>query len=398
MRQPRTAKSDIRRPLVGIGVDGATGYGRAVMRGAMRYVNMQRRWLIHEEMRRIYADSEFIWPDCDGAIIGGVAECHIPAVLRSTRHTVRCSGSADPKITPVVCLDDVAVGATAAEHLIECQLRHFAYFGTALDSPLSRNRWTGFATTVAKRGFEASRCEMPWPTDLTRGSITHLASIVPWIQSLPKPVGILAMDDVAAHELAAACLMANVSVPDRVAIVGVNNDDLMCDSAWPPLSSVDCDYSRVGFHAAKILDRLLSGQHVPAKERLVRLPPLGVVRRMSSDVLAIDDPNIAEALRYIREHACEPCGVRDILRYVPVARRWLERQFVKKLGRTPHEEIMRVRIDTARRLLLQPELTVADVSARCGFAVVQNFGRAFLQVTGTTPGAMRRAARSGQST
>src|SRR5205807_2305911 len=99
--------------------------------------------------------------------------------------------------------------------------------------------------------------------------------------------------------------------------------------------------------------------------------------------------------RFIREHACDPCSVSDVLRQVPVGRRWLERQFKRKLGRNPHDEIMRVRVDAAKRLLLQPELTLPDIAEKCGFAVVQNFGRAFLGATGVTPGAYRRTARQG---
>jgi LacI family transcriptional regulator len=205
----------------------------------------------------------------------------------------------------------------------------------------------------------------------------------------------MAVDDSAAHDLAAACLKAGIGVPDHVAIMGVNNDDLLCDSAWPPLSSVDCDYSRVGYIAAGMLDRLLKDEKLPKAEREVRLAPLGVVRRQSTDLLAVDEPEVADAVRYIREHACDPCSVGDVLRHVPVGRRWLERQFMKKLGRNPHDEIMRVRIETAKRLLLQPELTLPDIAERCGFAANQNLGRAFRDATGVTPGVYRRAAIRG---
>jgi LacI family transcriptional regulator len=248
---------------------------------------------------------------------------------------------------------------------------------------------------VEARGFTCSDANVGWPTSLETRTHRHLPKLLAWLDKLPKPVGVMAVDDTAAHDLSAACLQARLSVPDRVAIIGVNNDDLLCESAWPPLSSVDCDYSRVGYIAAANLDRMLGGERLDDAQRAVRLAPLGIVRRQSTDLLAIADPTVAEAVQYIRENACKPCSVDDVLRVVPVNRRWLERQFQKNLGRNPHDEIMRVRIDTAKRLLSRPELTLEEISERCGFASNQNFGRAFQHLTGISPGAYRRTALLG---
>lgn len=205
----------------------------------------------------------------------------------------------------------------------------------------------------------------------------------------------MAADDAAAHDLASACLKVGIGVPDHVAIIGVNNDDLLCESAWPSLSSVEADYSRMGYTAAKLLERMLSGEKLKKDERLVMHPPLGVVQRVSTNVLAVGDPNLVNAIRFIREHACDPCSVDDVLREVPVGRRWLERNFTREFGRTLHDEITRVRIDNARRLALQPDLSLYDIAFRCGFAAFTNFNLAFRRITGTTPGAYRRNALRG---
>jgi len=218
-----------------------------------------------------------------------------------------------------------------------------------------------------------------------------------WLRELPKPIGIMAFDDAAAHDLAAACLDADIGVPEHVAIIGVNNDDLLCESAWPPLSSIEADFSRMGYVAAKHLDAILRGEKLAPELRFVKLPPLGVVQRQSTDVLAVDDPNLADALRFIREHACDPCGIDDVLRHVPVGRRWLERQFLKTLGRSPHAEITRVRIEAAQRLLLQPELRLPEIAERCGFSVMQTFTRAFRINAKITPAAYRRRTLRGVS-
>jgi LacI family transcriptional regulator len=363
------------------------------MRGVMRYANLQRRWLIHEELRLDEAVREQI-PPSDGAILAGVSGDLLQFICAQSRHVVRCSGSADPRETPTVSMDDRAIGAMAAEHLFDCRLEHFGFYGH-VPSPVSHNRFEGFCDTVKARGFHCSDAGVGWPTSLEVRSHGHLPALLEWLNQLPKPVGIMCVDDSAAHDLAAACLQARLSVPDRVAIIGVNNDDLLCESAWPPISSINCDYSRVGYLAAAMLERLLRGEKFRDAERAVRLTPLGVVRRQSTDLLAIADPSVAEAVRYIREHACKPCSVDEVLRAVPVNRRWLERQFQKNLRRNPHDEIMRVRIETAKRMLLRPEMTLEEIAERCGFASNQNFGRAFRQQTGSTPGAYRRSIARG---
>ncbi len=368
-------------------MDGSTGYGRGVMRGVMRYANLQRRWIIHEQMR---TDVKKPWPACDGAVLAGLPRDVHEKIIERSRFTVHCSGTVIHSGMPSVALDDVLTGEMAAKHLLECQLENFGFFGRAWSS-VSVGRATGFAGTVAKRGFACSMCPVDWP-EPDRLENPHWPGLIEWIRSLPKPLGVMAVDDSAAHDLAAACLTYDIPVPEQVAIIGVNNDDLLCESAWPPLSSVEADFSRMGYAAAAILEKMLAGEKLSPTQRTVRLPPLGVVRRMSTDVLAIDDPNVAAALQYIRIHACDPCSIPDVLRQVPVNRRWLERQFAEKLGRTPHEEITRVRIQTAERLLLRPDLTLPFIASRCGFTAVPNFGHTFRKNTGVTPGQYRRSA------
>lgn len=395
LRQKKQSRSSPQRPLVGIAVDGVTGYGRSVMRGVMRYANAQRRWLIHDQVRGTFdwADS---WPMCDGAIVAGVGNKLFERIRRNSRHIVVCSGAADPEISPVVCLHDIEAGAMAAEHLIECRLRSFGYYGNR-ESILSRNRELGFINALTRRGMPCVTCPVDSPAGTRRdfADRPHWPELMKWLIELPKPIGILAADDGTAHDLAAACLKANIPVPEQIAIIGVNNDDLLCDSSWPPLSSVDADFTRIGFKAAQILDQLLTDKKLSPDNRMVRLPPLGVVKRQSTDILAVDDPDVADAVRYIREHACDPCSVEDVLREVPVARRWLERQFMRKLGRTPNHEILRVRIDTAKSLIQQPTLSLSDIALRCGFSSGPTFGRAFVRMTNTTPAAYRRACLRG---
>ena len=365
------------------------GFGRGLLRGVMRYANARRKWLLHEEIRAFGEPSD-TWPRCDGAIIGISMLPWVEEIRKGSRQVVSCSGNADPSQMPVVCLDDEAVGRTAANHLIDCRVENFGFYGR-VNHTVSVNRQKGFREALAGHGYTC--CE-----SLIEGSFSygwtarpHWPRLIEWLNALPKPIGIFAMDDMAARDVAAACFSAGIPIPERVALLGVNDDDLLCGTAWPPLSSVAVDFTRVGESAARLLDRLLSGEKLTPQQQQIRLQPIGVVRRASTDILAVEDENLAEALRYIREHACDPCSVGDILQHVRVGRRWLERQFVQKLGRTPHDEIIRVRMEMARRLLIQSDESLPQIASRCGFTAVQNFSRAFRDSLGVTPAAYRKS-------
>jgi LacI family transcriptional regulator len=305
---------------------------------------------------------------------------------------VYCSGGGDPRLSPVVALDDFAAGKLAGEHLLGLGITNFGFVGSSRSYRTIAQRLAGFRQPVEAKGYGVVECPVPVVMPREEISHPHRPAMIKWLRSLPKPVGIMAFDDWRANDLAATCLEADIAVPDQVAIIGVNNDDLLCESAWPPLSSVEAEYSRVGFKAAEILDRQLAGEVLVGDDRLVLMPPLGVVQRQSTNVQAIKDPNLVRARRFIGEHACDPCSVDDVLRVVPVNRRWLERNFASHFGRTVHNEITRVRIETAKRLLRGSEFSLDAIAARCGFAESKRFYVVFRNVTGTTPAAYRRSA------
>jgi LacI family transcriptional regulator len=374
-------------------VDGASTFGRAVMRGVMKYIQVQRRWEIFSALRGTFDVPPMPWPKCDGAIMAGLFGDLFDRICKQSRFPVSCSGSTPNTHPYIVCLDDVAAGAMAAEHLIECRLASFAYYGVVENLPIhSIRRHRGFVDALARKGYTCAVSPVDYPrnTLIQREVQKHWPPLIAWLRALPKPVGILAIDDACAHDLAAACQHADLGVPEHVAIIGVNNDDLLCDSAATPLSSVDPDFTRMGYGAARMLDRLLHGEKLSQADRHILLPPVRVVRRQSTDVLAVDDPDVADAVRYIREHACDPCSVNDVFNKVSVGRRRLERLFARKLGYSPSNEIVRVQIETAKQLLSRPEIKLAEVSHRCGFGNPPSFTRAFTRVVGLTPSAYRR--------
>ena len=176
-------------------------------------------------------------------------------------------------------------------------------------------------------------------------------------------------------------------MPDEVAVIGVDNDELLCDLASPPLSSVIPDAHGAGYAAAARLDRLMAGKKVTPMAELIS--PLGVASRHSTDALALDDRAIVRAVRMIREHACEGINVSDVLRAVPLSRRVLEQRFQKLLGRTPREEILQVRLARVKQLLGETELALYEIAERTGFEHVEYLSVVFKRETGVTPSAWR---------
>jgi LacI family transcriptional regulator len=213
------------------------------------------------------------------------------------------------------------------------------------------------------------------------------AQVRRWLAGLTKPVAVLADHDVAAHALADMCQILGLHVPDEVAILGVDNDELECQLAFPPISSVAIPAQRIGFEAARLLDRMLSSQRVPRGP--VYLPPVRVVTRHSTSLFAVDEPIVVAALHYIRNHLAQPLRVGAIAAQVAVRRRVLEQKCRALLGRSVLDEIHRVRVERAKELLADTDLRVAEVSQQSGFSTPQRMATVFRQVTGLAPGAYR---------
>ena len=212
-----------------------------------------------------------------------------------------------------------------------------------------------------------------------------------WIRGLAKPAGIFACNDIRGQNVLEACAAARLTVPEQVAVIGVDNDEVLCQLCEPPLSSVIPNAELVGFRAAELLSILMDKKQPPERETLIA--PLGIATRQSTDVVAIDDPEIAAALRYIREHACEGISVKDVLAHVPVSRSTLERQMRKYLNRSPQQEIRVVQVKHARELLAATDLSIEQIAHHCGFVHPEYMHVVFRRETKMTPGAYRRSAQ-----
>lgn len=199
----------------------------------------------------------------------------------------------------------------------------------------------------------------------------------------------MACYDIQAQRLLDACRDADVAVPEEAAVLGVDDDRLLCDLCSPPLSSVVPNAKLTGYTAAQVLDRMMRGETAAAQGHLI--PPLGIKVRQSTDVLAIDDADVAAAVRFIREHAFEHINAATVLRNIPLSRRVLESRFRNALGRTPHEELTRVRIERVKQLLGETDLTLEAIAMRTGFRHVEYLSVAFKREVGIRPGQFRVA-------
>ncbi|MBC8095275.1 MAG: DNA-binding transcriptional regulator [Akkermansiaceae bacterium] len=284
---------------------------------------------------------------------------------------------------PWVKSDDAAVARLAAQHFFERGFRNFAFCGDTRFQ-VSNRRCDYFKICVQGNGHP---CHIYKPKHEALSGDAEIDAIGRWLTELPKPIAVYAFNDGRGQQVLDGCRRAGLAVPEEVAVLGVDNDEVLCALSPPPMSSVILNPRRGGWEAAALLMLLMKGEKIPASEHFI--PPVNIAVRQSTDVLAVDDPQIAKALRYIREHACERIGVKDVLRHCPMARRVMETRFRRLLGRTPRQEIVRVQINRVKELLLGTELPVATIADRAGFDPEYISG-VFKQETGLTPTEFRR--------
>lgn len=378
------------RPKVALLIETSNAYARGVLEGVVAYMRENRAWSIYlAEHRR--GDSPPHWLagwEGDGII----ARIENPAIAMALRNiklpVVDVSAARLLPGLPWVETDDPAFARAAADHLLERGFKTFGYCG---DDRFNWSQWR--AEAFAKFASEAGgRCYRYSPDQRSAGNgereVEHIAD---WIQRLPKPVGVMACYDLRGQQVLDACRRRGIAVPDEVAVIGVDNDELLCNLSDPPLSSVIPNTHRTGYEAAALLDLLMSGENVPTLTHLI--PPLGVATRQSTDVLAIEDRNVVQAVRFIRERACDGINVADVIKAVPQSRRLLEARFKKLIGRTPHEEILRVQMNRAKELLASTDLSLEAIAERTGFVHTEYLSVAFKRETGTPPSQYRALNR-----
>jgi LacI family transcriptional regulator len=289
---------------------------------------------------------------------------------------------------PSVFPDDARVGRLAAQYLKELGLQHFACTGP-IEFMYSKMRKQAFLAELKTDVSVVHEYTMIRESGADANITGIDFKMLDWLRGLPKPVGIFATSDARASELLQICRFGEIDVPQDVCVLGVDNDELIAALSYPPLSSIELPTEKIGYEAARLLEDLMNGQAPPT--RPILFPPVRVVSRQSTNVLAIADSDVVTAVRYIREHVHTGVTVVDILRQVPLNRRYLERKFKNHLGRTPLQEILRVRIERARELLATTDLSMPAIARRSGFPTGEQLATVFRRTTGTTPTLFRQS-------
>lgn len=379
-------------PRVALLIETSNAYARGLLEGVAQHLHEQAMWSVFlpERGRGDPAPRWLRGWHGDGIIARAESASVARAVMASGLPAVDLSAAGLLRGVPWVHSDVRAEAEAGFAHLWERGYRRLGFCGATEYrwAEWQRERFVGLAREA---GCECSEFVRPLVSSSATGLASGQRALARWLRQLRKPVGIFACFDVRGQQLLDACRSAGIRVPDDIAVVGVDNDPLRCGLSDPPLSSVVPDTHRVGYLAAQLLRQMMAGKAVPAEPHLV--PPLGVVARRSSDALAIDDPDVSAAVRYIREHACEPINVKQVLEEVPLSRRVLESRFRNLLGRTPHEELLRCRIERARQLLMETELPVKAVAERVGVGNPEYLSVLFRRLTGCTPVAFRKQHR-----
>ena len=373
-----------RQPLeIALAINVGVTHLERVVRGIRDYAERHTNWrfLISPETHYLSPTALEGW-NGDGVI----ALANTPEDIRVLKSlncpVVNLSGAYPESDFPRIRPDYDRIGRMAAWHLLDRGYRRFGFYGIT-DVWYSEGYEAGFCHELSARGLDCSVLNVA----ATLGSKTRWdigqGELELWLGTIRPPFAVMAAHDPRAAMVIRACERVGLRVPDDVAIIGVNNDTVSCESCHPPLSSIERNDAEIGEEAARLLDRLIQGKEVSTEEKIVA--PGAVQDRQSTDSLAVDHPDLLKAIEYSREHFCEPIGVADIVDANPRSRRWLEDAFVENLGCTPRTFIFRLRIREAQKLLTDnPDLQPGEVAARCGYSGTRQLNAHFRSELGMT--------------
>jgi LacI family transcriptional regulator len=380
-------------PKVALVIEKSRAFGRGLLHGIVQYANLHGPWLFYtepegDERRRerphkwlgdLDADG-IIGYSWDASLIRMIVSLGIPAIIRGI----------DKPTANALCMvtDQVAISRMAAEHFLERGFKRFAYCGFD-DMMWSQQRGQSFGRTIEEVGCRCFFYRQPRAKRL-RTPDKEQAIIAEWLKALPKPIALMASNDDRSQDVLAACKIADLDVPTEVAILGVDNDELVCSLSYPQLSSVALGTEGAGYEATRILGKLMNGQGTTAAEKQVLISPLHVVTRQSTDITALEDRQVAAAIDFIRKHFKEMILVDDVAEAADLSRRTLEQRFRKLFRHSVHEEIVRTRVNQMARMLTDTNLPISQIARLLGYSYINNISRYFRQQKGISPSGYRK--------
>ena len=379
-------------------IETSRAYGRCVMRSIAEYARHNGQWSFYLEQRQTGESPPDWLENWDGdGIISRVDDDELASAIKRTGLPAVDLRGITHLGLPVVKADDAAISASVLEHFAQRGFPQVAFCGYA-GVPYSERRLKHFVQQARHAGLSCHDYQSHPPVPAMRQrdieclGVLHEPLLDDWLRSLPKPVGMMACNDVRGQQILNSCRAIGIDVPEQIAVVGVDNDEVLCELSDPPLSSVELDTRQTGFAAAQLLTRMMDGEHPRAGPILI--PPKGIVIRQSSDILSADDADVAAALRCIRNGATNGIEVADIAKSVGIGRRTLERRFAKCLGKTINEMIIKTQLERAKMLLTDTDWPIKKVADRSGFFFPQYFSVVFKKETGVAPRVYRQRHRA----
>jgi LacI family transcriptional regulator len=385
------------RHRVALLIESSRAYGRGLLRGIAQYSRIRGDWSLYHQERNLASQAPRWLEQWSGdGIIARVETGELAELIRHKNlPTIDLRGRHHLPAMPLIETDDYQVVRLAMEHLLARSFENIAYCGFE-GVNYSERRHQAFVRLVEQHAVTSFVYEGPPvgeaadTSDIESRGMLYEQRVGEWIASLPKPVGLVACNDIRAQQVLNACREVGVAVPEEVAVIGVDNDELICELCEPSLSSVEPDTQRIGFEAAAKLHQMMAGEAASFEMR--EIEPCRVVDRVSTDVQALADPEVAAAVQYIRERADQGINVQHLVQRASISRSLLERRFVNQLGRTPKAEIIRVRLERVKQLLRETDLSLERIAELTGFKYHEYMATLFRQKVGQTPGAYRAAA------
>jgi LacI family transcriptional regulator len=359
-------------------VETSREFGRQLIMGIARYSRFHGPWSFYKEQIGLKTSIPHLtnWkPDGiimrDSLIKNELIELKIPTIL------VQHNSAFSDKL-PVVITDSHGIAKMASEHLIERGFKNFAFCGFD-HYEWSNNRKHFFCHHNAVAGFETHVYKSPRKKKIIDWEIEQ-RHVCNWLKTVPKPVGLLACNDDRGQHILEVCKRLGFRVPEDVAVIGVDNDPMICDIGDPPLTSVALNVEAAGYEAAKLLDQMIDHKKIVGKQ--INVSPTHIVQRQSTDLLAVDDPEVATAIRFIKENAKNKILVKDVVKTTRISRRALEQRFRKTVHRSIYDAIRQVRVELIAKLLIETDLPISHISSLFNFTDVEHISRYFKKEKG----------------
>ena len=376
---------------VSVLVDTSTSWGRRLIRGVTNYATKHGPWhLCVEESgvkEQLHLPAE--WKG-DGVIARVSNERLYDELKSSGIPVINVSGIQLKEASfPRVTTNYHAGAVLALEHLLDRGFRNYAYVGPLQKRYVKRHA-TAFREAIAQQDLACYEFNYRSELSSMRSWHRRISELGDWIQGLPKPIGIFCWATTTGLHVLEACRHRKLAVPDEVSVLGGDDDPLLCESSSPPMSAIVTASEKQGYLAAEYLEKLVRGQNVPQH---TTVDPIEIMTRRSTDALIIEDDELRKAVIYLRQNAYRPISVDEIADSVPMTRRSLERKFKKYYERTPHEEILRLRLARVQTLLAKTDMAIIDLAAEAGFGNSQHMTTVFRKAFGITPLRYRTSVR-----